>query len=172
MFLYILTITILFYSSLLHYYKLIFSSFHITSFLQHTNLYFHFLISFCQILNPPHIWNSTFYYSSHRHAKKTANKLFSQLHYFKNYPLFLINAFSSFSVFFSIFILLNCGSLSLSLSLLQPQRFRLSFLLCAPFVYFLLFHFIIWYILIAILLLYFFNEHVIIQIPFYYHYVL
>ena len=102
MFLYILAITILFYSLLLYYYKLIFSSFHITSFLLHTNLYFHFLIFFCHILNNPYLKTYTFHSPPHRHAEKTANKLLSQLHCFKNYPVFLFNTISLFSVFFSI----------------------------------------------------------------------
>ena len=148
MFLYILAITILFYSSLLRYYKLIFSSFHITSFLQHTNLYFHFLISFCHILNNPYL-KQHFPLSFPQTRKKR-----QQTNYFRNcitsktiHSSWLMHSvrFLSFSpsqieaflpLFSSIFILLNCGSLSLSLSLLQPQRFRLSFLLCAPLLIF------------------------------------
>ena len=101
MFLYILTITILFYSLLLHYYKLIFFFSYHLFFTAHK---FIFSLSYFLL---PHIKYPIFETALSiilptDTQKKTANKLFSQLHYFKNYPLFLINAISLFSVFFSI----------------------------------------------------------------------
>ena len=155
MFLYILTITILFYSLLLHYYKLIFSSLHITSFLYSTQIYiFTFPISFCHILNNPYLKTYTFNSPSHRHAKKTANKLFYNCSNLKNFYVFLINTICLFSVFFSI---TNRGffasiffyiyftklwlSLSLSLTVSTVSYFIISFV--HSFAYFLLPHFII-----------------------------
>ena len=154
MFLYILTITILFYSSLLQI-DFLFFSYHL--FFYSTQIYiFTFPISFCHILNNPYLKTYTFHSPPHRHAEKTANKLLSQLHCFKNFPVFLINAFSSFSVFFSI---TNRGffasiffyiyfvklwlSLSLSLSLTASTVSSFISFVCSFFVYFLLFHFII-----------------------------
>ena len=81
--------------------------------------------------------------------KKTANKLFYNCINL-NFYIFLINAFSLFSVFFSITNRGNVASiffyiyftklwLSLSLSLLQPQRFHLSFFCVPLLVYFYFF---------------------------------
>ena len=124
----------------------LFFSYHLFFITKHTNLYFRILIFRCFIsINCkfhnilPHIIfptatqkrQQTNYFTIALFSKAIQSSCLIQLVCFLSFSLSQTEAFLPLCS--SIFILLNCGSLSLSL--LQPQRFRLSFLLCAPFLF-------------------------------------
>ena len=116
-------------------------------------------------------------FNSNNHAKKTDNKLFYNRINLKNFSVFLFNTICLFSVFFSItnrgflplfssiFILLNCGSLSLYLSY-SPNGFIFHFF-CVLLLF--IFHFFIlsftthkmqyfyYFLLITVLLIFCYN---------------